>query len=184
MRSRVSEPILLIVTLGLITTRYNYNSYYFGFGSTGGLTDRLLYGVEAVYEGGTSLSNSFDSLVATLYEVSRLSVASSSSRVAGKYANSIPAVMRNGWVYVKAIWTSLGMTGAKMKRRKTFSHVENNAPGDAGSRPGRSRSRMRRTERARKRCRTRSAASGSHRCSRVFPSDGRHQAPSASDGTG
>jgi hypothetical protein len=48
-------------TLGLITTRFDYNSYYVGVGSTGGLTDRLLYGVEAVYEGGTGLSNSFDS---------------------------------------------------------------------------------------------------------------------------
>lgn len=47
-------------TLGLITTRFDYNSYYLGIGSTGSLTDRLAYGVEAVYEGGTTLSNSFD----------------------------------------------------------------------------------------------------------------------------
>lgn len=48
-------------TLGLLTTRYNYNSWYIGAGSTGAITDRLAYGIEAVYEGGTSLSNSFDS---------------------------------------------------------------------------------------------------------------------------
>lgn len=42
-----------------ITTVYNYNSYYIGTGVTGALTDRLLYGVEATYEGGSTLSNSF-----------------------------------------------------------------------------------------------------------------------------
>src|SRR5213075_1664956 len=31
-------------TLGLLTTRYNYNSWYIGVGSTGALTDRLAYG--------------------------------------------------------------------------------------------------------------------------------------------
>jgi len=41
-----------------ITTRYNYNSEYFGIGSTGALTDRLAYGIEAVYETGDTLSNS------------------------------------------------------------------------------------------------------------------------------
>ncbi|MCS7033653.1 MAG: alginate export family protein [Phycisphaerae bacterium] len=43
-----------------IITRYDYNSYYLGIGSTGALTDRIAYGIEAVYEGGTTLSNSFD----------------------------------------------------------------------------------------------------------------------------
>ena len=47
-------------TLGVISTKFDYYSYYLGLGSTGSLTDRLLYGVEAVYEGGSSLSNSFD----------------------------------------------------------------------------------------------------------------------------
>ena len=47
-------------TLGVIETKYQYYSYYLGFGSTGSLTDRLAYGVEAVFEGGTTLSNSFD----------------------------------------------------------------------------------------------------------------------------
>lgn len=42
-----------------ITTDYEYNSNYFGIGSTGALTDRLLYGVELVYENGDTLSNSF-----------------------------------------------------------------------------------------------------------------------------
>ena len=48
-------------TLGVIETRYQYYSYYLGVGSTGAITDRLAYGVEAVFEGGTTLSNSFDS---------------------------------------------------------------------------------------------------------------------------
>jgi len=43
-----------------INTEYDYNSYYIGIGSTGALGDRLAYGVELVYEGGTTLSNSFD----------------------------------------------------------------------------------------------------------------------------
>jgi hypothetical protein len=47
-------------TLGVISTRFEYFSYYLGIGSTGAITDRLAYGVEAVYEGGSTLSNSFD----------------------------------------------------------------------------------------------------------------------------
>jgi hypothetical protein len=43
-----------------ITTRFNYDSYYLGVGSSGAFTDNLLYGVEAVYEGGEALSNSVD----------------------------------------------------------------------------------------------------------------------------
>jgi hypothetical protein len=42
-----------------ITTDYDYNSYYLGAGSTGALTDRLAYGVELVYQGGTTLSSPF-----------------------------------------------------------------------------------------------------------------------------
>ncbi len=44
---------------GPVTTDFSYNSYYIGIGSTGPITDRLLYGVEAAYEGGNTLSNSF-----------------------------------------------------------------------------------------------------------------------------
>jgi hypothetical protein len=47
------------LTTGAVTTRFDYNSYYFGFGSTGSFTDRLHYGLEAVYECGDTLSNSF-----------------------------------------------------------------------------------------------------------------------------
>ena len=43
----------------LVSTRFNYNADYIGAGSTGALTDRLNYGLEIVYEGGTNLSNSF-----------------------------------------------------------------------------------------------------------------------------
>ena len=38
------------------TTRFNYDSHYIGVGSTGDVTDNLRYGVEAVYQGGESLS--------------------------------------------------------------------------------------------------------------------------------
>lgn len=47
--------------IGPISTRFQYDSYYLGIGSTGSLTDRLAYGVELVYEGGHALSSSFDS---------------------------------------------------------------------------------------------------------------------------
>jgi hypothetical protein len=47
------------VTLGLIETNFEYQSYYVGAGSNGNLGDRLRYGVEFVYEFGSSLSNSF-----------------------------------------------------------------------------------------------------------------------------
>src|SRR3954447_7766712 len=47
-------------TLGIITTKFEYYSYYLGVGSTGTIGDRLLYGVEATYQGGSTLSNSFD----------------------------------------------------------------------------------------------------------------------------
>jgi hypothetical protein len=42
------------------TTQFEYNSWYIGVGSNGGITDRLMYGVEAVLEGGNGLSNSFE----------------------------------------------------------------------------------------------------------------------------
>jgi hypothetical protein len=44
---------------GPITTDFDYNAYYIGIGSTGPIGDRMIYGVEAVYEGGNNLSNSF-----------------------------------------------------------------------------------------------------------------------------
>ena len=43
-----------------VTTRFDYDSYYLGLGSSGSLTDRLLYAAEFVYEGGHGESNSFD----------------------------------------------------------------------------------------------------------------------------
>ena len=42
-----------------IVTHFNYDSYYIGAGSTGSLSDHFLYGAEVVYEGGRTLSNSF-----------------------------------------------------------------------------------------------------------------------------
>jgi hypothetical protein len=43
-----------------VITRYDYNSYYLGLGSTGAIGDHLVYGLECVYEGGRTLSNSFN----------------------------------------------------------------------------------------------------------------------------
>ncbi|HZZ43162.1 MAG TPA: alginate export family protein [Tepidisphaeraceae bacterium] len=45
---------------GAITTRYEYNSNYFGLGSRGPISDRLLYGVELSAETGSTMSNSVD----------------------------------------------------------------------------------------------------------------------------
>ncbi len=55
--------------IGSIQTRYHYNSYYLGIGSSGSLSDRLLYSVEATYEGGKSTSNSFKVEGASLTQV-------------------------------------------------------------------------------------------------------------------
>jgi hypothetical protein len=44
---------------GPIVTEFEYDSHYIGAGATGSVTDRLLYGVELVFEGGQGLSNSF-----------------------------------------------------------------------------------------------------------------------------
>lgn len=45
--------------LGSVTTRFGYDSYYLGLGSTGSIGDHINYGAELVYEGGRSRSNSF-----------------------------------------------------------------------------------------------------------------------------
>src|SRR5258705_5166542 len=41
-------------------TNFHYDSWYIGTGMNGSIGDQLLYGVEFAYEGGRSLSNSFD----------------------------------------------------------------------------------------------------------------------------
>jgi hypothetical protein len=45
--------------LGTVTTKFQYNSYYLGLGSSGNIGDRIAYGAEMVYEGGHGESNSF-----------------------------------------------------------------------------------------------------------------------------
>lgn len=55
-----SETLSTINGVAVTPTRFRYDSYYIGFGSTGSLGDNLRYGVEFVYEGGEGLSNSFD----------------------------------------------------------------------------------------------------------------------------
>jgi hypothetical protein len=49
------------VTLTTRTTRFDYNSVYYGIGSTGALSDRLAYGAEVVCEFGSGLSRNPDS---------------------------------------------------------------------------------------------------------------------------
>jgi hypothetical protein len=51
-----------------IKTRFKYNSDYLGIGSTGTLGDHMTYGAEAVYESGTTLSNSFDDSLAPVHQ--------------------------------------------------------------------------------------------------------------------
>jgi hypothetical protein len=46
--------------LGIIDTTFEYWSWYVGVGSTGSIGDKLLYGLEMVYEGGSGKSNSFE----------------------------------------------------------------------------------------------------------------------------
>lgn len=45
---------------GPIVTEFEYDSHYLGVGSAGSFGNRWLYSVEAVHEGGTALSNSFE----------------------------------------------------------------------------------------------------------------------------
>ncbi|MBI1370194.1 MAG: hypothetical protein GC162_16270 [Planctomycetes bacterium] len=47
------------IAVPLLPTHFEYDSYYIGVGGQGNLTDQLAYSIEAVYEGGESLSNSF-----------------------------------------------------------------------------------------------------------------------------
>ena len=47
------------LTTGPVTTEFEYNSWYIGIGASGPIGDRIVYGVEAVYEGGDTESNSF-----------------------------------------------------------------------------------------------------------------------------
>jgi hypothetical protein len=42
------------------STRYGYDSYYIGIGAAGNFGQNILYGIEAAYEGGDSLTNTFD----------------------------------------------------------------------------------------------------------------------------
>ncbi len=44
--------------LGNVVTRYGYDSYYLGIGSNGNFGDKIAYGAEVVYEGGSGNSNS------------------------------------------------------------------------------------------------------------------------------
>jgi hypothetical protein len=44
----------------VIGTEFAYDSTYLGAGSTGSLSDKLLYGIEGTLEGGSGLSNSID----------------------------------------------------------------------------------------------------------------------------
>jgi len=54
---------------GVFQTRFDYNTWYAGFGSTGTLSDQLLYSAEMVYEGGRGLTNSFSSTSGTIAPV-------------------------------------------------------------------------------------------------------------------
>ena len=45
--------------LGTVSTEFHYDSHYVGIGATGNVGDHIAYGVEVVYEGGRTKSNSF-----------------------------------------------------------------------------------------------------------------------------
>ena len=48
------------LVVGSNTTKFGYDSWYVGTGINGSIGDQMLYGVEFAYEGGKTLSNSFD----------------------------------------------------------------------------------------------------------------------------
>jgi hypothetical protein len=58
-------------TTGVFQTRFDYNTWYAGIGSTGNLSDQLLYGAEVVYEGGRGLSNSFTTVGGTVAPIAQ-----------------------------------------------------------------------------------------------------------------
>jgi hypothetical protein len=45
---------------GMIATKYDYNASYLGFGSTGSVGNNIVYGAEMAFEGGNTLSNSYE----------------------------------------------------------------------------------------------------------------------------
>jgi len=45
---------------GMIATKFDYNASYIGFGSTGSFGNHIVYGAEMAYEGGNTLSNSYE----------------------------------------------------------------------------------------------------------------------------
>jgi len=53
-----NDDVPLVV--GSNTTNFDYDSWYVGTGINGSIGDQVLYGVEFAYEGGKTLSNSFD----------------------------------------------------------------------------------------------------------------------------
>lgn len=56
--NNINEEVLIDLGSDVASTRFRYNSYYVGVGARGNLTDNMLYGVEAVYQGGNTLSTS------------------------------------------------------------------------------------------------------------------------------
>ncbi|MGA2499775.1 MAG: hypothetical protein ABSH20_18725, partial [Tepidisphaeraceae bacterium] len=48
------------LTVGSVTTDFEYTSWYIGAGINGSFGDHLVYSTEMVYEGGDTLSNSFE----------------------------------------------------------------------------------------------------------------------------
>jgi hypothetical protein len=83
------NPQIPLVSNG-VSTRFGYNSFYLGVGVSGSITDNLLYGVEAVYEGGNTLSNSFDptTLAQVAQERDRISAYALDSRADYVFADS------------------------------------------------------------------------------------------------
>ena len=57
--------------IGIVPTRYQYDSYYIGAGSEGDFGDRLKYGVEATSEGGHTESSSFSNASGGLFPVTQ-----------------------------------------------------------------------------------------------------------------
>lgn len=54
-----SETFTAVVGGVTTSTKFRYDSFYLGFGSTGSIVQNLLYGVEMTYQGGESRSSAF-----------------------------------------------------------------------------------------------------------------------------
>jgi hypothetical protein len=107
-----------------ITTDYDYDSYYIGLGATGALGDRFVYGIEAVYEGGNTLSNSFGTGALGQIEQVPQTRDDIEAWAVSAQLNYLPGDVRNTRFLIEALVAS-----GDDDRQSTSTTLAGNAPG-------------------------------------------------------